>query len=85
MSRFQNCPWMEQHLKEILRFFNAAGAGGHHCISKQALWLRLQLKIIVKSCAVFDTIEIYRNKHMNEDIECEFLVMYKDERNRQTT
>ena len=22
---------------------------------------------------------------MNEDIECEFLVMYKDERNRQTT
>ena len=44
-----------------------------------------QLKIIVKSCAVFDTIEIYRNKHMNEDIECEFLVMYKDERNRQTT
>ena len=45
----------------------------------------IMMLIIVKSCAVFDTIEIYRNKHMNEDIECEFLVMYKDERNRQTT
>ena len=22
----------EQHLKEILRFFTSAGAGGHHCI-----------------------------------------------------
>ena len=24
--------YLEQHLKEILRFFTAAVAGGHHCI-----------------------------------------------------
>ena len=23
--------YLEQHLKEILRFFTGAGAGGHHC------------------------------------------------------
>ena len=36
---------LEQHLKDILRFFTVAGAGGHHCITTGCPTKKLSLEM----------------------------------------